>query len=96
MSKKSKQTGAETGDDVSSLFAKLGSSGATAYQDFSADRLSAADRRPGRRAASGACRSVACRAGAGVVGGTRRDRAQAGRTGACCDVADDARRSGGR
>ncbi|UYC11484.1 hypothetical protein [Xanthomonas sp. CFBP 8445] len=41
MSKKSKQTGAETGDDVSSLFAKLGSSGATAYQDFSADRLSA-------------------------------------------------------
>ncbi|WP_295918268.1 hypothetical protein [uncultured Xanthomonas sp.] len=43
MSKKSKQTGAETGDDVSSLFAKLGSSGATAYQDFSADRLSAAE-----------------------------------------------------
>ncbi len=43
MSKKSKQTGVETGDDVSSLFAKLGSSGATAYQDFSADRLSAAE-----------------------------------------------------
>ncbi|MCI2244923.1 hypothetical protein L3067_09965 [Xanthomonas sp. PPL568] len=43
MSKKSKQTGAETGDDVSSLFAKLGSSGATAYQDFSADRLSAVE-----------------------------------------------------
>ncbi|MCW0373754.1 hypothetical protein [Xanthomonas sacchari] len=43
MSKKSKQTGAETGDDVSSLFAKLGSSGANAYQDFSADRLSAAE-----------------------------------------------------
>ncbi|MCW0401563.1 hypothetical protein NB688_004104 [Xanthomonas sacchari] len=43
MSKKSKQTGAETGDDVSSLFAKLGSNGATAYQDFSADRLSAAE-----------------------------------------------------
>ncbi|MBB5941605.1 hypothetical protein [Xanthomonas sp. 3307] len=43
MSKKSKQTGAEIGDDVSSLFAKLGSSGATAYQDFSADRLSAAE-----------------------------------------------------
>ncbi|MBB5884918.1 hypothetical protein DYQ93_03290 [Xanthomonas sp. LMG 8992] len=43
MSKKSKQTGAETGDDVSSLFAKLGSSGATAYQDFSAERLNAAE-----------------------------------------------------
>ncbi|MDQ1094608.1 hypothetical protein QE400_004021 [Xanthomonas sacchari] len=43
MSKKSKQMGAETGDDVSSLFAKLGSSGATAYQDFSATRLSAVE-----------------------------------------------------
>lgn len=43
MSKKSKQTGAESSDDVSSLFAKLGSSGATAYQDFSTDRLSVAE-----------------------------------------------------
>lgn len=41
MSKKTDQAGADAADDISSLFAKLGSQGASAYQDFSGARLSA-------------------------------------------------------
>ncbi|WP_369976934.1 hypothetical protein [Xanthomonas bundabergensis] len=41
MSKKNDHAGADAADDISSLFAKLGSQGASAYQDFSAARLSA-------------------------------------------------------
>ncbi|MBB4127998.1 hypothetical protein GGR77_003320 [Xanthomonas translucens] len=41
MSKKTDHAGADAADDISSLFAKLGSQGASAYQDFSGARLSA-------------------------------------------------------
>ncbi|MCC4597879.1 hypothetical protein NRY95_03890 [Xanthomonas campestris pv. phormiicola] len=41
MSKKTDHAGADAADDISSLFAKLGSQGASAYQDFSGVRLSA-------------------------------------------------------
>jgi hypothetical protein len=43
MSNKNDHTRADAADDVSSLFAKLGSQGANAYQDFSEVRLSAAE-----------------------------------------------------
>ncbi len=41
MSNKTDHAGADAADDISSLFAKLGSQGASAYQDFSGARLSA-------------------------------------------------------
>lgn len=41
MSKKNDHAGADAADDISSLFAKLGSQGASAYRDFSGERLSA-------------------------------------------------------
>lgn len=41
MSKQTDHAVADAADDISSLFAKLGSQGASAYQDFSGARLSA-------------------------------------------------------
>ncbi|WP_369940317.1 hypothetical protein [Xanthomonas medicagonis] len=41
--KKTDHAGSDAADDISSLFAKLGSQGASAYQDFSGARLSVSE-----------------------------------------------------